>query len=87
MKSSTSKLGLTEPIIKFIQSVLSKDIFVLSKDRFCLIDKMLNAKKYKKANNSIQRSIRTYLRQVLSYESASQTVNDGFLGSNIRNGL
>jgi molybdate-binding protein len=48
-----------------------------------LIDKVLNAKKYKKANNSIQRSIRTYLRQVLSYDSALEAVQDGFLGLDV----
>ena len=52
-----------------------------------LIDKMLNAKKYKKPNSSIQRNIRTYLRQVLSYESAFQAVQDGFPGLVFNDGL
>ena len=52
-----------------------------------LIDKVLNAKKFKKANNSLQRNIRTYLRQVLSYESAFKAVRDGFLGLVFNDGL
>ncbi len=52
-----------------------------------LIDKVLNAKKYKKTNNSIQRSIRTYIRQVLSYESALQAVREGFLGLDVSHGV
>ncbi|XP_028403274.1 serine/threonine-protein kinase haspin-like [Dendronephthya gigantea] len=52
-----------------------------------LIDKVLNAKKYKKAQASVQRNIRTYYRQVLSFESAFQAVQDGFLGIDVCNDL